>query len=468
MPGVTVHLIRVPTAQFNPTGPGKWFCAQLFEKGSTTAPILVTSMTEFEEFMGKRISYSPMWDVAETFFEEGGSELFLARVVGDTPVIASLKLKDGLAAEALIVSAKNAGEWGNEIEPEVVAAGAGEEYRLKVFLNKVLVEESPILATQLAAVTWSEASAYINITVGAGTKPPAVVAAAKLTGGDYNSAGLTTDSWEDAFELFDIGLGCGQVSAPGNTTEAIAKAVEAHAEAKNRTALLDLTDSPTPGTLITAAALLRAVTGARRSAAYAPWAIIPGLAQEAPRKVPYSAVQAGILARNDASATPPPVGEASAGDFGRPRFAIGLSQSNWTRAQREELNEGSVNVARTLPSGQIETYGNRTLVSPSVEPAWEEVSAARIFMFVYAEGEALLEKAVFKNIDPKKLLFAKVEGKLSGFLKSLGGMLWSYSVDTGPAVNTKATIAKKEVLANVEVKPSEIAETVVLNLSAAA
>ncbi|HSZ70248.1 MAG TPA: hypothetical protein VK756_07790 [Solirubrobacteraceae bacterium] len=464
MPGVKVNLQSAPTATFNPAATGKWFCVGLFERGSTSVPILVTSMSEFKELAGSRVSYSYMWDAAETYFEEGGSELFLSRVVGKTPIAASLVLKH-TAEASLKVAAKNVGEWGNKLEVEVVIE-TGEEYRLLIYENKVLVEESPTLASQVAAVTWSESSAYVTVTVEAGTKNPTVLAAKELAGGTYDSAEVETVGWEAALARFDAELGCGQVSAPGNTTEAIGKLVEAHAEANNRTAVLDLTNTGTVGTLVSAAAALRSLTGSRRSAAYAPWAKIPGLAGGSERTVPYSAVQAGMFARNDASATPPPVGEASAGTFGRPRYARGLTYE-WTRAQREELNTARVNVARTLPSGSIETYGNQTL-APATEGAWQEVSSARLYMFIWSAGEGFLEAATFKNIDPKNVLLSKIEGRLSAFLASLGGVLNTYSVSTGPSVNTSATKAKKEVLANVEVEPSAIAETAVLNISVAA
>jgi hypothetical protein len=472
MPGVNVKLVSAPTAEFNPTATGKWFCVQLLERGPISKPILVTSMTEFKELVGSRVGYSAMWDAAETFFEEGGSELFLGRVVGKTPVIAKVELEDSTKAKALIVAAESPGEWGNSLWVAVVKGVASESFRLAIYEGPAaeaatLVQESPDLLTQVAAVAWAEESPYVNVTVGTGTKIPAVAAAVALTGGTYDAAEVETANWSAALALFGPELGCGQVSAPGITSEAVAKLVEAHAEANNRIAVLDLVSTATPATLIAAALPLRTAPGARRSAAYAPWAVIPGLAAGAPRTVPYSAVQAGIFARNDASATPPPVGEAAAGTFGQPRFAVGLAHE-WTRAVREELNNASVNVARTLPSGVIETYGNRTLVSPTVEPAWEEVSSARLYMFIWAEGENLLGPVVFKNIDPKNLLFSKVEGLLSGFLKSLGGMLWSYSVSTGPSVNTPTTIKAKEVRANIEVKPSEIAETAALNISVAA
>jgi phage tail sheath protein FI len=464
MPGVKVNIECAPTAIFDPAAPGKWFCAQLLEKGPTNKPILVTSMSEMEELTGGRVSYSYMYDAAQTFFEEGGSELFLARVVGKTPIAASLVLKH-TAEASLKVEAKSVGEWGNELAVEVVIV-SGEEYKLKFFLNKVLLEETPTLKTQVAAVTWSEGSKNITITKEAGTTNPTVLAEKALSGGTYDSAEVETKDWSEALALFDEELGCGQVSAPGITAEATLKLVEAHAEANNRTAIIDLPNTGVKGTLVSEVAPLAKATGARRTAPYVPWATIPGIAAGAARTVPYSAVQAGILARNDASSTPPPVGEPSAGTNGHPRYANGLTHE-WTRQEREELNNANINVARTMPTGSIETYGNRTLAAET-EPAWQEVSSARLFMFIDSEGEALLEAAVFKNIDPKNILLSTVEGELIGFLKSLGGQLYSYSVSTGPDVNTEATKKAKEVRANVEVKPSQIAENVVLNLSVAA
>jgi hypothetical protein len=469
MPGVNVKIESAVTAAFNAASTGKWFCVQLLEKGSITKPILVTSMAEFVELCGGRVSYSSMYDAAETFFQEGGTELFLGRVVGKTPVAASLVLKDAEAGEALKIVAASVGEWANSLEVEVVKVGGGEEYKLVVFEagNATAVLESPTLKTQVAAVTWAEGTPLVTVAVGAGKKNPTTLAKKALSGGTYDSTEVETAGWEAALERLDAELGCGQVSAPGITSEAVLKAVEAHAEAHNRTAYLDLPDSSASATLISEAAPLRTATGARRSAAYAPWAYIPGLAAGAPRKVPYSAVQAGMTARNDGGSTPPPCGEAVAGTNGHPRFATGLSQS-WAAQQREELNTGSVNVARVMPNGSIETYGNRTLVKPEVEPAWEEVSSARLYMQIWSEGENLMQFAVFKNIDPQNILLSTIEGSLKGFLKSLGGVLETYSVSTGPAINTKATKAKKEVLANIEVEPSAIAETAVLNISVAA
>jgi hypothetical protein len=468
MPGINVKLINAASAKTNPTSTGKWFCVQQSERGSTTAPILLASMTDFKTYLGSRVAYSIMWDAAEAFFEEGGSELIFGRVVGPAAVIAKVELEKAGGTKVLIVKAKNAGEWGNGLKVQVIAGEAEGTYRLKIFEGETAVEETKDLTTQLDAVTWSAGSSYVTITVGAAEGAPIVHAAVSLTGGTDDRAKIVTASYETALALLSPELGDGNVSIPGITASGAQEALEKHTEATNRSAIVDLIDSPTAATLISAASPLRSVVGARRSAAYAPWALIPGLAQEAPRTMPYSAIQAGIIARNDASATPPPVGHASAGDQGNPRYAIGLSQPGWSRAVREELNAASVNAVRIMPNGAIETYGNRTLVKPSVEPAWEQFSSARLYMYVWSRGEEILEGAEFKNIDNHNILFGNIEGKLVGMLMELGDEISNNpatSVNCGPSVNTKAVIAAKEVRAAIEIKPSQVIETAVLNIS---
>jgi hypothetical protein len=135
---------------------------------------------------------------------------------------------------------------------------------------------------------------------------------------------------------------------------------------------------------------------------------------------------------------------------------------------REELNAASVNVVRVMPDGSIQTYGNRSLVKPELEPAWEEFSSSRLYMYVWSKGEEILEGAEFKNIDNHNILFGNIEGKLVGMLMELGDQITNNpatAVNCGPSVNTKATIAAKEVRANIEIKPSQIVETATLNIS---
>ena len=468
MPGVNLKIAEAPATPAEPTDTGKLFVLAQTERGSTSEHIPCHSMAEVLARTGGKISQSNFRDAIEAFFQEGGSTVLLARVVGATPVAASVELETAGHAKSIKVAAANVGEWGNNLKVQVKAGEAEGSYRLLISENGQPVSESPDLLSQVAAVTWSEGNAFVTVTVLGGSGIPAVIEATALTGGTQDFAHVTTPNWEAALALFPRDLGCGQFSILGNTTEAVQKAVLKHCEEKNRRFLPDFVNTTNSATILTAAASLRTIPGARCGAGYAPWAVIPGLAPGTTRIVPYSAIQAGILARNDASEKVPPINEPSAGENGKPRYAIGLT-AEWPRATRELLNEGSVNVARVMPGGEIETYGNRTLVKPESEPAWEEFTASRLYMYVISQGEAIMETFEFKQIDRFGIVFSRCGGKLRAFLETLGTMLYNNpaeAVNTGPGVNTAQTIKEKKIIAAVTIQPAGISETAEFNLTA--
>lgn len=467
MPGVNVTITNAPAPASRPTETGKLFAVGQTEHGSATVPITVHSPAEFKRRLGSAVAGSYLATAAESFFQEGGATLIVGRVTGSAASAASVELEKTGGTKVLKATAKSVGIWGNSLKVEVKTESSN--FAIIVTKNNEVVEEKKELATLAAAVTWSEeTSEYITLSiVGGATENPKAQGPTILTGGSEGT--INSAAYETALNLFDPELGCGQVAAPGVTEEAVQILVLAHAEKNNRFALIDLPNSTSVATLKSAAAALAKKTGARRGAAFSSWAVIPGLVPNTTRTSPWSTVQAGIIARNDASASPPPVNEASAGENGKPRYVQSLA-AEFTRAQREELNEDRINAIRNMPGeGGFETYGNVTLVSAEEQPPWAQITAARLFMYVISEGEAILERFVFDEIDPHRLIFGKAGAALQAFLESLGNQLFNNpreAVNTGPSVNTEETIKKKQIIAAVQVKPSPSAETVTLNITA--
>jgi hypothetical protein len=176
--------------------------------------------------------------------------------------------------------------------------------------------------------------------------------------------------------------------------------------------------------------------------------------------VPYSVIQAGMLARNDATASPPPVDEPAAGENGQPRYATGL-QVEFTRAQREQLEAVGINCAWFTPEGVLETEGNRTLVKPEVEPAWEKLSAARLFMYAYSKGEQIMRRSEKKDVDPKGLLLGKIRGELTAFVESIAQQIQNNPVEAvSVGLNNKG-----EPVANMTLQPDQVAGTLTLNIA---
>jgi hypothetical protein len=335
----------------------------------------------------------------------------------------------------------------------------------------LLVELSPDLLAGTDAVNWSQSSEYVIITdIAASTLDPAVVAATALVGGTDDNTNIVENNWTTAYTLFDKGLGPGQVAAPGHTTQAGQTALLAHADANNRVALVDAIDSGSKATLKSAAAALQgAVPGNRHAALFAPWAIVPGIVAGTTRIVPWSAIEAGIISRNDASMSP---NIAAAGlANGQSVYAIGLSQPPWIDADRQDLNASSVNVVRALFNG-IMAYGFRSLVNPGGDPNWVPFSNSRLFMAIVADADAIAEQYVFAQIDGKGLTFKQFGGDLSGMMMTYfnEGSLYgstpdaAFYVDTGDTVNTPSTISNLEIHAVISVKMSPFGELVHIDI----
>src|SRR4051794_29431094 len=92
LPGVTISFGDAIPAAGAPTDTGQWLVAGLTDRGPTGKPVRVTSLSGFKSQLGDRVSYSSLYDVAETFFREGGTNLVVSRVVGPAAVTASVTL----------------------------------------------------------------------------------------------------------------------------------------------------------------------------------------------------------------------------------------------------------------------------------------------------------------------------------------------------------------------------------------
>lgn len=480
LPGPIIISRSAPPPRSSPTDTGVWFATGITEKGDHTKPDYVTSLTDFTTKFGGRLSTSYLYDAIETFFREGGGKAYIGRVVGPTPVKATCNVFDQAGSSApadvaLVCNAKSVGTWGNSLnividDTSSVGAIPAGYFRITI-TDDVLgtLEVSTDLADRAAAVAWSATSKYVDLVLGASAEDPRDATATSLAGGTDDSASAVDAQWQNALNLFPFDLGPGQVSAPGRTTDTAHTQLLTHAAACNRLALLDGADTATAATLVASAAVCRALATARYGAMFAPWAVVPGITGGTTRTVPYSAVQAGLIARADGLGLSP--NEPAAGANGQSQFCVGLSQSGWVDSDRELLNNGGVNVAK-LVYGGVRTYGYRTFVDPVTSPSWLMLSNARLNMAVAAQGAVVMESFEFSQIDGKRKIFGKLAGQLTGVLVPFyeKGSLYgdtpeeAFNVDTGAQVNTELTIADREIRAVITMRMSPFGEVCTLEL----
>lgn len=467
VPGVRISIKDVAPPRGVSIDTGTWFVLGTSEQGPTS-PVLIRSMQEFVDWFGARASYSVLYDALDAFFHEGGRQAYVSRVVGPAATASTLNLLDAGAAVSLVASAIGPGVYGDSIKVGVVAGGGAGTFQIQVAdsANTVL-EQSPDLADQNAAVVWASNSQYIRLTLGVSVNDPAVVALTALAGGDDDRANITDTERQAALDLFTKDLGPGQVSFPGSTAASVHAMLGQHAADMHRLALVDFQDTSSVATLVTAADADR--TNGRWMQVVAPWAIVPGYVDpNTTRYVPYSAIQAGIYARNDVTRG---VNVAAAGDAGISVYSTGLSQSAWSETDRGTLNDAGVNVA-IIRNGRVKTYGERSLVAATSDPTWAGIGGARLLGVIAFRAEDILEAHMFEEIDGRGRLFSRVRGQLVALCNEFFtlGSLYGATPDEAFVVvcddtnNTPQTIANRELHAAIGLRVSESAELVYLDL----
>jgi len=448
----------------------------LAERGPVNTPVFCQNLAQFEAVFGKEVAYGYLWDAAKWIPMEGGSPMWFVRVVGPEAKASTLKLSDG-DDDTLEVSAVSPGEWGDEIEVEVTVPGGGNFTPTVSYEGAVVEVLGPYADNAEAVQGVEEESAYIRLKDLGGGDPEAAEAAA-LEGGKDDRASITDSDREAGIDALEAELGAAQVLYPGATTEAIHTALLNHAEERHRTALLDGPNTATVGTITAAAAALRALPSAGCGGLLAPWAVVPGPTASAPKTIPYSIIQAALMARRDRETYDNRFGvsnpnEPAAGtykDAGVSRFVIRLSQEPWTDTERGTLNDAGVCVVRWV-LGQAVTYGYRTLANPLTKPLQVKLNNRRIDMAILAKADIVAERFNFRQVDGRGRVLSEFAGALRNEVLvpyyEVGALFGktpddAYNVDTSDQVNPVEELAKGNVRALIEAARSPFAEKITL------
>lgn len=478
LPDVVVNVRSAVTPRTPPTDTGTAFFSGVTERGTIARSVPLRSLQDFIDRFGARLSTSVLYDAIETYFAEGGSKLYVTRVFGSGAVAATRNLLDAGAGVSLVVTAGQFGDadpgtWGNSLKVAVVTVTGG--YRIDVYRtiagSDVLQESSYTLVTQADAVAWARSnSKFVTIALGATALVPAAAAAAALSTGTDGAAVADSD-WQLALDLHAAELGPGQIVAPGRTTSAGQLQLLAHAQGRNRFALLDFPDSASRATLVAAAQALYTApnNGRRYGQPAAPWDVIPGLTALTTRTVPPSARLAAQYARNDVLGNP---NVAAAGRNGTARFVLDLSQPAWTDADRQALNEAGVTVSRRRFGNAIVTYGMRTLADQTTDVQWSMAPNVRCVMGYVADAQAIGDTHEFDQVDGQGRALSAFRGQLmaaANDLFAVGALFGStpaeaFYVDTGSAINTPTTMQAGEMHAQVALRTSPSAERVVIDV----
>lgn len=488
-----------------------------------TGITLVRSFNEFTTIYGSlNASYPATLGVRE-FFLNGGSELYIKRILADNAVQASVDVPDSDTGTLGTISSINKGTDGNNLRVRVSATNVTNYYNITVY-REVLAQylntsnanaANDIIVEQFNSVVFNDAnsvdywasvinstSSYI-VASNAVTGTPATQTVAEvlpLTGGDNGDAPLAADytavlpaDGSSEFDAIDRPL---VIFAP-NIYEKFVVDGDSDTDAKTHMATVHdqligwadagigfaVIDTAPSLTVADAIAYLTARTVSSNAAGYYPnYYIQDPLARspQALRKVSPAGAIVGIYLSTDKASNAGPA-KTPAGITARVNSAVSLERA-FTPSDLDSLNSGvyvdalstthygtAVNAIRNIPGAGVVVMGGRTLNQDGTANRY--INTRRTISYLKKQLQNLTQFAVFQNNDPG--LWAQLNTRISVFLnefRNQGGLRGgspseAYFVQINSTNNTAETIASGVVNITVGVALNYASEFIVINLS---
>lgn len=475
MPGVVVTTATRTGGTGNAVAPsGQAFLVGLLERGSTTEPILVNSLADVEQQCGTRPTFGTLWDQLKVFFDEGGRQAYIARVVGSGADVGTLTLEDraGTPVDTLRIDAANPGAWSSDLTVQVRDGAVADTFRITVYLDGEVVEDVNNIDSPTTAVTKFASSKYIRATnLASGTvapgNNPAVLAATALSAGDDDRAALVDADYVDGLDLFNIDLGDGAVAIPGKNSGTIVEGVIDHCEANRRIGIIghDFTNLDYSDVVTLTGTLSSEYVGV-----FGPYVVISDGAGGTRTVSPEGFVMA---CRARAHLTGP--WRVPGGQAGEASTLLDVASSIST-ATLELLDEEKVSVIRKFPNS-IRLYGWRSMSTDTDNYAY--LKDRDLLNRLVNEAEARLEDYVFDPIDGRGQLLSAIDAELVGMVApyaAKGGLFArvnnvgdeidpGYRVETGTHLNPPASLAQNKITARLSVRVSPTGDLIQLTIT---
>jgi hypothetical protein len=483
MPGVTVST----AVRSGPSGDGNIEAGQLFMCGETERGDIVDAklVKTFSEFTTEYGGYAAgnIWPHAKAYFEEGGSRLYVGRVVGPSAVAGTLDIDDSSDAAVITLTANSPGAWSANLTANYVASdgGAAGSFRLRFTLDGIEILTSRDLVNKADGVAYINSNPALNslmTAVAAGSsndvaKPVVNVADAFASGADGTVTATEIVAGFNA--LFDADYGSGAVSAPGFTGPSTWNGLRDHADARNRIALCAFGASDAASVVKTAAADYYADAKAKSMAFYYPFVKVTDPADSGLTiSISPEAYAAGARTKAIQEAGGP--WRAGAGLVS---VASGYVQDVVTSLDKEAgdlLDEARVNAIRVVGGG-VRVYGARSVSND--EDNWRYITFQDTVNYVTVEAERRLEDFVFATIDSRGGLFNRIGASLTGLLDPIrvqGGFFEAfdadgervdpgYSVVVSDEINPIAALAQGKVNAEVGIRVSSVGDQIKVTIT---
>jgi phage tail sheath protein FI len=445
--GVRVTTIERAGPVGTPRAPsGTYFVAGVTQRGPADRAVEIRSMTAYEREYGARVGYaSTLYDDLTVFFAEGGERAIVCRAVGNAATTGTLTLLDAAdpAGPTLRIDATGPGAWSSNMSVAVEAGASPGTVRVRV-TGGAEDELYDSLASADAVVSALARSRYVRATsIGDGALP-APLGATPLSAGDDDRDTIDAAGYVGALDaLATQAHGDGAAAVPGEHAGSVGPGLIAHAEARNRIALL----SELPGADAVDARNALATLDSEYAGFFWPSLVVPdGLGGT--RTITPTGYVAACRARAHGDVGP---WRAPAGGIGNSRTLLSTDvEVDATTA--DELDEARVSVIRTI-AGRPRLYGWRSLSLDTTN--YRLLSGRDLLNRLQYDAEARLEPYVFGAIDTSGRLYAAIAADLLAMVQPIataGGLYGLRGpdgelVDEGYRVDVSTDLNPPEVAA---------------------
>lgn len=466
-------------------------------RGPGDRAVLVTSLDEFENTFGGYVSTAYLHPTVQTFFEEGGTQCWIAKAESASHATASATLLDASPQpqDVLTFRAVGGGTWADgQIEnpdyegdagqdndpnnPEFISAPglsvSSDGSSVSLLLDGVTLFSSGAKTTveEIAAAFNNSAiaSRYVTVEIENAALMP-TTQTVPFDGGAGTHANIIDSDLAGALDLFLDAYGTGAVACP--ESEAIFPALVEHANAYNRIALCHLSEGETSpaGAAATMLADNQVSDHGEHAGLYWPWVTVPGSIAGITRTIPPDGYVAAVRARAHNQIGPQ---SPAAGIISNARYVTGL-EFDTNKATADAYDAAQVNVIRII-SGTIRVYGARSLTADVDN--FRYLTAQDIVNGIVVDANRSLEDVVFSVIDGRNNVFATVEAKLIAVLEPLrtSGALYEafdsqgrridygYTVKCDASLNPITSLAEGLVQAKVGVRVSSVGDQIEVDI----
>lgn len=442
MPGVVISTsTRTGPSTATVRDSSQLFLVGLTERGPSDTATLVQSVAEFEDMYGGYLSYSNTHSIVESFFEEGGTQCYIARAVDSAATVGTKTIVSG-SVSLMTLTANGAGAWSADVDIEITQPTAT-TFKLNIYYLDVLKYSTGIVTsvTQAAgrinqspvALRYVEAAVISNATI------PAVLLKANgaLSAGDDGYASVTDSEYLIALNLFSDSLGSGAVAAADFVDVDVMNGyLVSHANTNSRVALLYGPQADEPADIKEMALTIQAEDNAEHAAIYYPWVIVPTATPGINRTIPPVGYVAGIRSRTHNGTGPH---APYAGLVSSSRFVLGLNKEI-TKSIGDDLDEGFVNSIRTIQN-TVRIYGARSCSADTEN--FRYITQQDTVNAVVSAAYVSLEDLLFTPIDARGAVFAAVESRLLSIcegMRGIGALYPAFSAATGVQLDPGYTV----------------------------